>query len=82
MLNPQHLDPIDPNLDLLAGFVVGFGLTAFLFRRQMSRRFVRPNGRLALFSLEAIVLVAQTLSFLRLALGLWRAGFPPGSSEK
>ena len=34
----------------------------------MSSRFVRPNVRLALFPLEPIVLVAQTLNFFGLLL--------------
>ena len=60
---------------------MGFGRTTFLFRRQMSSSFVWLDGRLALFSLEAMVLVTQTLSFLRLVLELWRTGFPPSSSD-
>ena len=74
-VNLQHLDPIDPDLGLLAGLVVGFGLPAFLFRRQSSCRFVRLHGWLALFSLEAIVLVAQTLYFFGLLLDFGVQGF-------
>jgi len=58
VINLHHLDPINPDLGLLAGFVVGFGLTTFLFRRQSSCRLVRLHGWLALFSPEAIILVA------------------------
>ncbi len=47
---------------------MGFKLTAFLFRRQMSGRFVWLDVRLALFSLEAIVLLTQTLNFFDLLL--------------
>ena len=75
LIHLHHLDPIDPDLGLLVFFVMGFGLPAFLFRRQLAGRFVRLDLRLALFPLEPIVLVAQTLDFFGLLFHLGRQLF-------
>ena len=67
LLNLHYLDPVDPDLSMLVGFVVRFGRTTFFFGRQCGVRFgVGQDLRLALFSFEPIVLVAQSLDFFGL----------------
>ena len=73
--NLHYLDPIYLNLRLLLGFMMGFGLAAFLFRRQVASWFVRLDLGLALFPLEPIDLIALTLNGCRLLLNGGLLGF-------
>src|SRR6266536_6519093 len=67
LLHFHYLNPINPDLSLLVRFVVWFGHTAFFFGRQRRVRFgVRLDLRFALFSLEAIVFIAQALNLFGL----------------
>src|SRR5438874_1228874 len=75
LIELEHLDPIDLDVSLFAGFAMRLGLTPFFFRRQIPARFVRLDVRLALFPLEPIVLVAQTLDFFSLLLHFGVQGF-------
>ena len=59
----EHLNPIDLDLSMFAALVVRLGLPTLFFRGKIRAPFVGGYLGLALFSFEAIDLIAEPLNF-------------------